>query len=92
MINIDNWIVNNNQNFYPSFTISFQFQIPTSTIGTQTLVHRQSSSSSTNIFMLSFDFSSLYLQNVSIVIQDHTCTIPLSVQLVSGISNKINFC
>ena len=90
MNSLDNWILDNNKNLYPGFTISFQFQIPTNTNGNQTIVHRQSSSL-IDIFMLSFDFGSSNLQNVSIVIQGHACTIPLSVQLVSGIIIKIKY-
>ena len=90
MNSLDNWIFDNDISLHTSFTISFQFQIPLNTNGNQTLIHRQSLRL-TDIFMVSFIFGSLYVQNVSIIIQGQSSTIPITVQLISGIFIKIKY-
>ena len=90
MNSLNNWILDNDIILYPAFTISFQFQIPTNTNGNQTLIHRQSLSL-IDIFMVSFIFGSSCVQSVSIIIQGKPSTIPISVQLISGIFMKIHY-
>ena len=75
----DSWMIMPN----PAFTISFQFQIPISTTGYQTMVHRRYIPVAE--FMLTFNFASPNLANVLIQIMGQLITIPVSVPLTSGI-------